>query len=187
MFKKKYFTTNDPLTWQCAFDGNYKSQFVASYFTNKEITSTTAVMNHNGVIKYQLPSAAFTITDGRFHDFLLSRIPIGERVQFDMDKVLGIGGQSIVLRARGNTCVKLTPIRGMIKGWNRGEEDFDDLFNRLGMNNRVLVKYDSAYGRKEFKELAANSLSHDNIIVYSDHSFEVIDDVLFHLTGTGSS
>lgn len=40
-----------------------------------------------------------------------------------------------------------------------------------------------AYQTERPKELTANALIHPNIIKYLDHTFEIIDNWLFHLTG----
>ena len=98
-----------------------------------------------------------------------------------MSSVVGIGGESIILKDTSNTTAKsvfkVTPIRGKIDLPTTIEE-------RFGIEMDGGIDTDRVYEKHRPNELTANDLRHKNIIQYQNSMFEVVDNQIFHITGT---
>lgn len=89
-----------------------------------------------------------------------------------MDQVIGIGGESILLRKKieydgimQNCVIKLAPIEGAVDGV-------------LGFfHSEACVEKDRP------SELIPNRLKHSNIISYYDNCYQFIESTLFHASG----
>ena len=98
-----------------------------------------------------------------------------------MSSVVGIGGESIILKNSLNTStnsvLKVAPVRGKIDFPTTIEE-------RFGIKMHGGIDTHRAYEKNRPKELTANALKHNNIIRYRDSMFEAVGDNVFHITGT---
>ena len=50
-------------------------------------------------------------SDPEFSTFFKSKIKIGEKVEIEMDDLLGIGGESLVISQSGLIAIKITPLQ----------------------------------------------------------------------------
>ena len=101
-----------------------------------------------------------------------------------MQRILGIGGESIVLQKTINLHTKTSQCALKIAP-TETNSIYDNFFKAeikqimpLGKDSET-----SIYKDVRPKELTANSLVHQNIVKYIDHTFEVIDNDIFHITG----
>ena len=90
-----------------------------------------------------------------------------------MDTLLGLGGEGVVVRkmfakehGQVKCGIRITPAK--ISDMTESVLDFK------------FVDTVNTYKTDQPRELAANSLAHPNIIAYLDHTFEIIDDDIFH-------
>ena len=104
-----------------------------------------------------------------------------ETLQWNMDNLLGCGGQSVVLKyltgSEGQCAVKVTPSNSDVP-----MKPLEQSMN-FGLNLEV-PDNDLGYKNSGFPpELNVTELDHSNIIKIIRHTFATIDNALFHLTG----
>ena len=99
-----------------------------------------------------------------------------------MQRILGIGGESIVLQKTINKDTKTSQCAVKIAP-TETNSIYDNFFKAEIKEIMPLGKDSSIYKDVRPKELTANSLVHQNIVKYIDHTFEVIDNDIFHITG----
>ena len=99
-------------------------------------------------------------------------------MNFRMSSIVGIGGESIILKDSSNSkfVLKVAPVRG--------RTDLPTIEERFGIQMDIGIDMDRAYEQNRPNELTANDLQHKNIIRYRDSMFEAVDDEIVHITGT---
>ena len=133
------------------------------------------------LFQFELNGKREPIKDDELIKFLTEKMAHQRSINFRMSSVVGIGGESIILKDTSNTTAKsvfkVTPIRGKIDLPTTIEE-------RFGIEMDGGIDTDRAYEKHRPNELTANDLRHKNIIHYQNSMFEVVDDQIFHITGT---
>ena len=102
-----------------------------------------------------------------------------------MENLLGVGGQGVVIRKTvtiDNKSIKCA-VRFVPVDYRRVDESsLTRNITKLPKESAIL---DTAqlYEEKQPCEMIASDLLHENIIEYLDHTFEVINGDLYHITG----
>lgn len=122
------------------------------------------------------------VIDQNVKYFLKKKLKGMTNFTIPMDNLLGVGGQGVVIRKtitinnKSMKCaVRFVPVDNRHVPYHITPRLIRD---RLEILNTAML-----YEEELPCEMIAAQLSHENIIVYFDHTFEVIDGTLYHLTG----
>ena len=114
-----------------------------------------------------------------------------QEIILELTKVLGQGGESIVLEKTINFqldfkrfvvpkkiyAIKIVPIKRDAK-----RIQAKTATSIFGVKTAPIIDSTEAYEEDKPNELTAKDLTHPNIIVFLDSAYEVIDDNVYHLT-----
>ena len=190
-FGQTYFSS-EPLVWH--YKTRLSFQFIFEYFKRKQITGEVLLQIQNKKVKV-IHNTGHTWIDNMEKDlsaFLVNKILeiqhfnlFPKQIKLELTKVLGQGGESIVLektvnfRLGSKVCaIKIVPIKRDAKRIQA--KTTSSIF---GVKTTPIIDSTEAYGEDKPNELTAKDLTHPNIIAFLDTGYEVIDDEVYHLTG----
>jgi len=194
VFSNKYFHQSEPLIWK--FKIGKIQKYVCSYFHDLKISEDVILYLENGKVRYKSKTDVFprNIEILEVENYLKEKL--NGNLEIKMSQLLGLGGESIVIRKMINIAgmdkefalrisnyensAKMTKKVKMFEGHYTDTYDNDRFGDGVGID---IIDPEAVYKSENVKEMEIKNINHKNIIKYVDHTFEVIDSILCHITG----
>ena len=175
IFPNKYFDHVEPLIWKSKIGKCERN--ICSYFKDKNISEDIILYLQDGKVRYKFGSKSEIIEIPELHDFFKEKLR--GNLEIKMSQLLGIGGESVVLR-------KMVEIEENHEQITKKEcaLRISTFENSSKIKNVHVYNFHEIYNSVKVKELEIKELKHENIIKYYDHSFEVIEGILCHIKTT---
>mgnify|MGYP000039350781 CR=1 FL=1 len=188
VFSNKYFHQSEPLIWK--FKIGKIQKYVCSYFHDLKISEDVILYLENGKVRYKSKTDVFprNIEILEVENYLKEKL--NGNLEIKMSQLLGLGGESVVLRKMINVAGMDTEFALRISNYENSAKmtKKSRMFEGMMYGAKVgvdinIIDPEAVYKSKNVKEMEIKNINHKNIIKYDDHTFEVIDSILCHITG----